>query len=137
MRVRPGYFEFKRRYRQTVGRVKPLYNAIHAVKERVKDAVLPANIFDDMGFYYLGPVDGHDLPGLISALGWGAGDARAGAAARHNAEGARLRPGGAAPGLVPRRGAVRRGHGALKKSARPSPPYSAASSPPSPRRIRA
>ena len=70
MRVRPGYFEFKRRYRQTVGRVKPLYNAIHAVKERVKDAVLPANIFDDMGFYYLGPVDGHDLPGLISALGW-------------------------------------------------------------------
>ena len=70
MRVRPAYFEFKRRYRETVGRVKPVYNAIHFVKEQVKGAILPANVFDDMGFYYLGPVDGHDLEGLISALTW-------------------------------------------------------------------
>ena len=70
LRVRPAYFEFKRRYRQTVGRVKPVYNAIHAVKERVKGAILRNNVFDDLGFYYLGPVDGHDLTGLISALAW-------------------------------------------------------------------
>ena len=70
MRVRPAYFEFKRRYRATVGQIKPVYNAIHTVKEHVKDALLPANVFDDLGFYYLGPVDGHDLPGLISALTW-------------------------------------------------------------------
>lgn len=70
MRVRPAYFEFKRRYRQTVGKVKPVYNAIHAVKESVKEAVLPANVFDDLGFYYLGPVDGHDLHELESALTW-------------------------------------------------------------------
>ncbi len=70
MRVRPAYFDFKRRYRGTVGRVKPLYNAIHAVKEQVKGAILPANVFDDLGFYYLGPVDGHDIKGLISALTW-------------------------------------------------------------------
>ena len=70
LRVRPAYFEFKRRYRGTVGRIKPLYNAIHAVKEQVKGAILPANVFDDLGFYYLGPVDGHDIKGLISALTW-------------------------------------------------------------------
>ncbi len=70
LRVRPAYFEFKRRYRGTVGKIKPLYNAIHAVKEQVKGAILPANVFDDLGFYYLGPVDGHDIKGLISALTW-------------------------------------------------------------------
>ena len=70
LRVRPAYFEFKRRYRQIVGKVKPVYNAIHTVKEHVKGAILPANLFDDLGFYYLGPVDGHDLQALESALTW-------------------------------------------------------------------
>lgn len=70
MRVRPAYLEFKRRYRDTVGRIKPVYDAIHSVKERVKGAILPANLFDDLGFYYLGPVDGHDIDSLISALTW-------------------------------------------------------------------
>ena len=70
MRVRPAYFEFKRRYRATVGKVKPVYNAIHRVKEHVKGAILPANVFDDLGFYYLGPVDGHNIPALESALKW-------------------------------------------------------------------
>ncbi len=70
MRVRPAYFEFKRRYRETVGKVKPVYNAIHCVKEHVKGAILPANVFDDLGFYYLGPVDGHNIPALESALKW-------------------------------------------------------------------
>ena len=30
--------------------------------------MLPASLFENMGFTYLGPVDGHDLPGLISLL---------------------------------------------------------------------
>ena len=70
LRVRPAYFEFKRRYRDTVGKIKPVYDAIHVVKERVKDAILPDNLFDDLGFYYLGPVDGHDPETLESALRW-------------------------------------------------------------------
>lgn len=70
MRVRPAYFEFKRRYRDTVGKVKPVYDAIHSVKEHVKGAILQPNVFDDLGFYYLGPVDGHDLDMLESALSW-------------------------------------------------------------------
>ena len=70
MRVRPAYFEFKRRYRDTVGKVKPVYEALHSVKERVKGAILQPNVFDDLGFYYLGPVDGHDVGALESALSW-------------------------------------------------------------------
>ena len=38
------------------------------VKNRLKRFLLPTTIFENMGFTYLGPVDGHDLPGLISLL---------------------------------------------------------------------
>lgn len=70
LRVKPEYFEFKRRYRRTVGRAPRLYRFLHGVKEDVKDMVLPDNIFDDMGFYYLGPVDGHNVAELESAIRW-------------------------------------------------------------------
>lgn len=69
-RVKPSYLEFKRFYRSTVGKVKPLYDALHAVKENVKDSLLPNNMFDDMGFYYIGPVDGHDIEELEKMLRW-------------------------------------------------------------------
>ena len=69
-RVKPGYLRFKQFYRNTVGKVKPLYKAIHAVKENVKDTVLPDNMFDDMGFYYIGPVDGHNIQELERMLRW-------------------------------------------------------------------
>lgn len=70
MRVKPGYFAFKRWYRSTVGQVKPVYDIAHRVKEGVKGAILPENMFDDLGFYYLGPVDGHDVAALESAIAW-------------------------------------------------------------------
>ena len=69
-RVMPSYLRFKQAYRNTVGRVKPLYNVLHHVKENVKETVLPDNIFDDMGFYYIGPVDGHDEQEVERVLRW-------------------------------------------------------------------
>jgi 1-deoxy-D-xylulose-5-phosphate synthase len=35
------------------------------VEEAVKGMVLPGSLFEDLGFRYYGPVDGHDLPALI------------------------------------------------------------------------
>ena len=69
-RVRPEYIEFKRAYRNTIGLVKPLYDFNHRVKENVKRLVLPSNMFDDLGLYYLGPIDGHDLHQLETAIAW-------------------------------------------------------------------
>lgn len=68
MRTKPAYFAFKRLYRKTVGRIGPLYRGIHTVKEWVKRRALPGNIFDDMGFYYLGPINGHDEHTLELAI---------------------------------------------------------------------
>lgn len=61
LRVRPGYIAFKRAYRRTIGKYERVYRALHGVKEWVKDLILPDNIFEEMGFYYLGPIDGHDI----------------------------------------------------------------------------
>ena len=69
-RVKPSYLHFKQFYRNTVGKARGLYKVLHRVKEHVKDLVLPNNMFDDMGFYYIGPVDGHDEPQLEKMLRW-------------------------------------------------------------------
>ena len=41
---------------------------MHKNKERLKSWLLPSNVFSDMGLYYLGPVDGHDLEQLENAI---------------------------------------------------------------------
>ena len=37
-------------------------------EEHMKGMVMPGTLFEEMGFNYIGPVDGHDLPLLISVL---------------------------------------------------------------------
>ena len=70
MRVKPGYFRFKRWYRRIFGKVPALYNFNHRLKEWLKRRLIPGNLFSDLGFHYLGPVDGHDLVQLESVLSW-------------------------------------------------------------------
>lgn len=69
-RVKPGYINFKRWYRQTVSGMDGLYNASHKLKEALKKSILPSNMFDSMGIYYLGPVDGHDVDQLETVIRW-------------------------------------------------------------------
>jgi 1-deoxy-D-xylulose-5-phosphate synthase len=38
-------------------------------EEHVKGMWLPGTVFEEMGFNYIGPVDGHDLPTLVRTLG--------------------------------------------------------------------
>ncbi|MFL2555540.1 MAG: 1-deoxy-D-xylulose-5-phosphate synthase [Gammaproteobacteria bacterium] len=37
-------------------------------EEHVKGLIVPGTLFEEFGFNYIGPVDGHDLPALISTL---------------------------------------------------------------------
>ena len=69
-RVRPEYLEFKRNYRATIGRLPKLYNFNHELKESIKRRILPSTMFDDFGLYYLGPIDGHDIRQVETALNW-------------------------------------------------------------------
>ncbi len=45
-----------------------MYGALHGVKKGLKDIVSPQGMFEDLGLKYLGPVDGHDLEAMETAL---------------------------------------------------------------------
>jgi 1-deoxy-D-xylulose-5-phosphate synthase len=44
------------------------YDALHAVKKGLKDALAPQGLFEDLGLKYVGPVDGHDRAAMEQAL---------------------------------------------------------------------
>ena len=64
MRIRPGYIRFKRWYRDVFMGMPAVYSFNHDLKEKMKDKLLPVNMFSAMGLNYLGPVDGHNLKEL-------------------------------------------------------------------------
>ena len=68
MRAKPGYINFKRWYRDVFSRLPALYRFNHKIKEWLKARLLSENMFSEMGFNYLGPVDGHDLEKLETAI---------------------------------------------------------------------
>ncbi|MCA6092220.1 1-deoxy-D-xylulose-5-phosphate synthase, partial [Streptomyces sp. SCA3-4] len=47
---------------------KPLYESLHGAKKGFKDAFAPQGMFEDLGLKYLGPIDGHDVGAVESAL---------------------------------------------------------------------
>ncbi len=49
-------------------RLSFLYGLVHWVKNRLKTMMLRNVWFEEFGFHYLGPVDGHDLGAVVSAL---------------------------------------------------------------------
>ena len=74
LRSKPAYYHFKKWYRSLFGshpEKNALYRFNHRVKTSLKKAIWPGStFFEDMGFTYLGPIDGHDLPRLCDVLQW-------------------------------------------------------------------
>ena len=72
IRSRPAYFRTKDTVESIFNRVplvgKPLNRTIQKCKNTIKAVVYGSNWFEDMGFYYLGPIDGHNLETLCDVL---------------------------------------------------------------------
>ena len=71
LRMKEQYVGLKSRYRRVMNRIpggRAVYRSTKWLKDRIKRFLLPTTIFENMGLEYLGPVDGHDLPGLIAVL---------------------------------------------------------------------
>ncbi|MET7311372.1 1-deoxy-D-xylulose-5-phosphate synthase [Streptomyces sp. NPDC005571] len=47
---------------------QPLYESLHGAKKGFKDAFAPQGMFEDLGLKYVGPIDGHDIAAVESAL---------------------------------------------------------------------
>jgi 1-deoxy-D-xylulose-5-phosphate synthase len=53
---------------QLLKNVPPLYRFASRFEEHVKGMFVPGTLFEEFGFNYIGPIDGHDLESLVPTL---------------------------------------------------------------------
>ena len=63
------YNALKRRSKRWLAKLPTLLRLAQRVEEYLKGMVAPGTLFEEMGFNYIGPIDGHDLPMLMSTIG--------------------------------------------------------------------
>lgn len=72
VRTRNSYISTKAKVKNKIGNIpvigKPTSNIIEKTKSAIKNVIFNQNMFESLGFYYLGPVDGHDLPSLVEVM---------------------------------------------------------------------
>ncbi|MFI5474197.1 1-deoxy-D-xylulose-5-phosphate synthase [Streptomyces cacaoi] len=72
LRTTDGYERFLARTKEVLERTpvvgRPLYETLHGAKKGLKDFIAPQGMFEDLGLKYVGPIDGHDIEALESAL---------------------------------------------------------------------
>ena len=71
LRTKESYFSFKKAFRAATRKIPggdKVYRFTHKAKEMVKRSLLRKSMFEYMGFEYIGPVDGHNMPELIRLL---------------------------------------------------------------------
>ncbi len=71
LRTKEKYLGMKKKYRSFWSHIPGgdyVVDVTRRVKDRVRRMLIPTTIFENMGFAYLGPVDGHDTEKLIALL---------------------------------------------------------------------
>ena len=72
LRMSPVYFRSKHVVESFLKKIpllgKPVVTLIKQIKRFFRRLVIPTTIFDDMGFTYMGPVDGHDIKSIIQCF---------------------------------------------------------------------
>lgn len=71
IRLEPSYNKFKNEVNDTLNSFefgKNIAVSLSKIKDSVKQLVVPSMLFEDMGWKYLGPIDGHDLKELNSVI---------------------------------------------------------------------
>ncbi len=72
LRIKPGYSKLKRKTEVVLDKIPlvgdALYNFLSNLKNKVQRLLLESTFFENLGFEYFGPVDGHDLESLINVF---------------------------------------------------------------------
>jgi 1-deoxy-D-xylulose-5-phosphate synthase len=63
-----AYTSFRESGKRVLANIPPLKELIKKTEEHLKGLITPAVLFEELGFNYIGPVDGHDIDGLIATL---------------------------------------------------------------------
>ncbi len=62
------YDTVRRSGKKMLGAVPPVQEFAKRAEEHAKGMVMPGTLFEEFGFNYIGPIDGHDLPVLLDTL---------------------------------------------------------------------
>ncbi len=54
--------------KKILSHIPPILELAKRTEEHLKGMVMPGTLFEELGFNYVGPIDGHDLPELIRTL---------------------------------------------------------------------
>lgn len=54
--------------KRVLAKVPTMHEIAKRTEEQVKGLVVPSSLFEELGFNYFGPVDGHDIDGLVAVL---------------------------------------------------------------------
>lgn len=72
IRINRVYFKSKRRISIFLKSIpiigKPLHSFIETIKKIIRRWVVKTTLFEDLGYKYIGPVDGHDIKSIIACL---------------------------------------------------------------------
>ncbi|MBM3350241.1 MAG: 1-deoxy-D-xylulose-5-phosphate synthase [Betaproteobacteria bacterium] len=63
------YNKVKSSGKKVLSNMPPIMEFAKRAEEHVKGMVMPGTLFEEFGFNYIGPIDGHDIDTLISTLG--------------------------------------------------------------------
>ena len=62
------YNTVRRSGKEMLSKVPPMHELARRAEEHVKGMVLPGTLFEEFGFNYIGPIDGHDVEALVKTL---------------------------------------------------------------------
>lgn len=62
------YASVKEQGKRVLSLMPPMWELARRAEEHVKGFIVPGTLFEEFGFNYIGPIDGHDLPTLLSTL---------------------------------------------------------------------
>ncbi|MEZ5503926.1 MAG: 1-deoxy-D-xylulose-5-phosphate synthase [Halioglobus sp.] len=62
------YIAMREGSKRVLEKIRPAWELAKRTEEHMKGMVAPGTLFEELGFHYIGPLDGHDLPGLIHTL---------------------------------------------------------------------
>jgi 1-deoxy-D-xylulose-5-phosphate synthase len=62
------YMSLRESGKKVLAKIPPAWEFIRRSEEHVKGMVAPGTLFEELGFNYIGPIDGHDLPTLLHTL---------------------------------------------------------------------
>ena len=68
LRTSKKYLSLKENVKKSIENMPGIYSGLEKVRDSVRKTVMPDTIFDDLGFKYYGPIDGHNIQEMCAAF---------------------------------------------------------------------